>query len=200
MGMTPEKKVNGRKRHILVDTNGLLLRVLVHPADITESEGAEWLLGQHQHRFPRLQTVRADQGYKGWLLEWAKRYTNLAIEIIEKPAGQRGFAVIPKRWVVERTLAWLGRNRQSSLRMAGPRPVEKVPLRCSAVLSEECNPQTDTLAIVGPTRHSRPSRSTVADRCGRGLHATAPATNARRPSLPDNGLRTYDQNRRSQLA
>ena len=61
--MTPEKKVNGRKRHILVDTNGLLLRVLVHPADITESEGAEWLLGQHQHSFPRLQTVRADQGY-----------------------------------------------------------------------------------------------------------------------------------------
>jgi putative transposase len=114
VGMTPEKKVNGRKRHILVDTNGLLLRVLVHPADITESEGAEWLLGQYHHRFPRLKTVRADQGYKDWLLEWAKRYTNLAIEIIEKPAGQKGFAVIPKRWVVERTFAWLGRNRQLS--------------------------------------------------------------------------------------
>jgi transposase len=112
--MTPEKKVNGRKRHILVDTNGLLLRVLVHPADITESEGAEWLLGQHQHRFPRLRTVRADQGYKGWVVEWAKRHINLAIEIIEKPAGQKGFAVIPKRWVVERTFAWLGRNRQLS--------------------------------------------------------------------------------------
>jgi transposase len=112
--LTPEKKVNGRKRHILVDTNGLLLRVLVHPADITESEGAEWLLGQHHHSFPRLETVRADQGYKGWLLEWAKRHTKLAIEIIEKPAGQKGFAVIPKRWVVERTFAWLGRNRQLS--------------------------------------------------------------------------------------
>lgn len=112
--MTLGKKVNGRKRHILVDTNGLLLRVLVHPADITESEGAEWLLGQHHQRFPRLQTVRADQGYKDWLVEWAKRYTNLTIEIIEKPAGQQGFAVIPKRWVVERTLAWLGRNRQLS--------------------------------------------------------------------------------------
>ena len=62
MGMTPEKKVNGRKRHILVDTNGLLLRVLVHSADITESEGAEWLLGQHHHSFSRLETVRADQG------------------------------------------------------------------------------------------------------------------------------------------
>ena len=114
MDLTPGKKVNGRKRHILVDTNGLLLRVLVHPADITESEGAEWLLGQHHHSFPRLETVRADQGYKGWLLEWAKRHTNLAIEIIEKPAGQKGFAVIPKRWVVERTFAWLGRNRQLS--------------------------------------------------------------------------------------
>jgi putative transposase len=112
--MTPEKKVRGRKRHILVDTNGLLLRVLVHAADITESEGAEWLLGQHAHHFPRLQIVRADQGYKGWLLEWAKRYTRLAIEIVEKPAGQQGFAVMPKRWVVERTFAWLGRNRQLS--------------------------------------------------------------------------------------
>ncbi len=67
-GYDAGKKVNGRKRHILVDTNGLLLRVLVHPADITESEGAEWLLGQHHHRFPRLKTVRADQGYKDWLV------------------------------------------------------------------------------------------------------------------------------------
>ena len=110
----PEKKVKGRKRHILVDTNGLLLRVLVHSADITESEGAEWLLGQHHHAFPRLKTVRADQGYKGWLVDWAKRYTSFQLEIIEKPPEQRGFAVIPKRWVVERTFAWLGRNRQLS--------------------------------------------------------------------------------------
>jgi transposase len=112
--MTPEKKVRGRKRHILVDTNGLLMRVVVHPADITESEGAEWLLGSCDHCFPRLQTVRADQGYKGWLLDWAKRYTNLTIEIVQKPKDQQGFAVIPKRWVVERTFAWLGRNRQLS--------------------------------------------------------------------------------------
>jgi len=112
--MMPEKKVKGRKRHILVDTNGLLLRVLVHSADITESEGAEWLLGQHHHAFPRLKTVRADQGYKGWLVDWAKRYTSFQLEIIEKPPEQRGFAVIPKRWVVERTFAWLGRNRQLS--------------------------------------------------------------------------------------
>jgi transposase len=112
--MTPGKKVRGRKRHILVDTNGLLMRVMVHPADITESEGAEWLLGNCDRCFPRLQTVRADQGYKGWLLDWAKRCTNLTIEIVQKPKDQQGFAVIPKRWVVERTFAWLGRNRQLS--------------------------------------------------------------------------------------
>jgi putative transposase len=112
--MTPGKKINGRKRHILVDTNGLLLRVLVHPADITESEGAEWLLVNHHHAFPRLEVIRADQGYKGWLADWMQRYTKLQLEIIEKPAGQHGFAVIPKRWVVERSLAWLCRNRQLS--------------------------------------------------------------------------------------
>jgi putative transposase len=112
--MTREKKVRGRKRHILVDTNGLLLRVLVHPADITESEGAEWLLVEHHLAFPRLEVIRADQGYKDWLADWMTQYTALQLEIIEKPAGQRDFAVIPKRWVVERSLAWLCRNRQLS--------------------------------------------------------------------------------------
>jgi len=106
--LTPEKKVNGRKRHILVDTNGLLLRVLVHPADITESEGAEWLLGQHHHSFPRLETVRADQGYKGWLVEFAKRWFGIIVDIVQRPPGQREFVVQPQRWKIERTFGWIG--------------------------------------------------------------------------------------------
>lgn len=112
--MTRGKKINGRKRHILVDTNGLLLRVLAHPADITESEGAEWLLVNHQAAFPRLKVIRVDQGYKDWLVAWAAEHYDLTIEVIEKPANQVGFVVAPKRWVVERTFAWLGRNRRLS--------------------------------------------------------------------------------------
>ena len=108
------KKVDGRKRTILVDTNGLLLRVLVHPADITDSEGGEWMLVNHDHAFSRLKVIRVDEGYKGWLVEWASRYTHITIEVVEKPRDQKGFAVIPKRWVVERTFAWLGRNRRLS--------------------------------------------------------------------------------------
>jgi putative transposase len=108
------KRVNGRKRHILVDTNGFLLRVLVHPADISESEGAQWLLLDHHRAFPRLERIRVDQGYKECLAEWMKAHTTIELEVIEKPADQKGFAVIPKRWVVERTFAWLGRNRRLS--------------------------------------------------------------------------------------
>ena len=95
-----EKKVNGRKRHILVDTNGLLLGVLVSAADISDSEGGEWLLRRHWRRISRLTIVRVDGGYKDCFVEWATQYTSLTIEVIEKPADQKGFAVIPLRWVV----------------------------------------------------------------------------------------------------
>ena len=108
------KRINGRKRQFLVDTNGLLLRVLVHPADISDTEGAEWLLAEHHCSFRRLTTIRVDEGYKQGLQDWASEYTSLTIEVIEKPAEQKGFAVIPKRWVVERSIAWCGRNRRAS--------------------------------------------------------------------------------------
>jgi putative transposase len=106
-----EKKVNGRKRQFWVDTNGFLLRVLVHPADISDTEGAEWLLAAHHQSFPRMQEIRVDEGYKQGLNEWMQQNTTIRLNVIEKPPGQKGFAVIPKRWVVERSIAWAGRNR-----------------------------------------------------------------------------------------
>jgi putative transposase len=109
--MMGEKKVNGRKRQFWVDTNGFLLRVLVHPADISDTEGAEWLLAAHHHAFPRMQEIRVDEGYKQGLDKWLQQNTAIRLNIIEKPPGQKGFAVIPKRWVVERSIAWAGRNR-----------------------------------------------------------------------------------------
>lgn len=108
---TGEKKVNGRKRQFWVDTNGLLLRVLVHPANSSDTEGAEWLLQAHHRSFPSIKEVRVDEGYKNGLDEWMEKNTTMRLNIIEKPVGQKGFAVIPKRWVVERSIAWSGRNR-----------------------------------------------------------------------------------------
>ena len=70
-----EKKVNGRKRQFWVDTNGFLLRVLVHPADISDTEGAEWLLAAHHQSFPRMQEIRVDEGYKQGLNEGLQQNT-----------------------------------------------------------------------------------------------------------------------------
>jgi hypothetical protein len=108
------KKINGRKRQFWVDTTGFLLRVLVHPANIADTEGAEWLLRDHHHCFPRMKEVRVDEGYKASLDTWMEQKTTMRLNIIEKPIGQKGFAVLLKRWVVERSIAWAGRNRLAS--------------------------------------------------------------------------------------
>lgn len=104
----------GRKRTLLVDTNGLVLRVLVHPADIQDSEGAEWLLANFRSDFPDLKLIWVDLGYKDWLVNDAKTHYAITLEQVQKPVEQVGFAVQPRRWVVERTFAWLGRGRRLS--------------------------------------------------------------------------------------
>ncbi len=106
--------MNGRKRHILVDTLGLLLVVVVHAANIQESEGAKLVLGKALGRFPRLRKIWADQGYKAHFIAWAQAVRDWAVEIVERPEGVKGFRVLPRRWVVERTFAWLGRSRRLS--------------------------------------------------------------------------------------
>ena len=109
-----EKKVAGRKRTLLVDTTGLVLRVLVHPANIQDREGAEWLLANFRNDFPTLKLIWVDQGYKDWIVDDAKTYYAVTLEQVTKPKDQVGFAVQPRRWVVERTFAWLGRGRRLS--------------------------------------------------------------------------------------
>jgi putative transposase len=106
--------VKGRKRHILVDTLGLLLIVVVRAANIQESAGATLGLRRALGRFPRLRLIGADRGSEDHVVAWAKAVTGWAIEIVARPQEQRGFAVLPRRWVVERTFAWLGRNRRLS--------------------------------------------------------------------------------------
>lgn len=106
------KKMNGRKRHILVDTLGLLLVLVVHPANIQDYDGARQVLPQAPTQSSRLQKIIADGMYaKNGLADWVKQQFRFILEIVTRDKEQKGFVVLPKRWIVERTLAWLGRNR-----------------------------------------------------------------------------------------
>ena len=113
-GYDAGKKVLGRKRHIIVDTMGMLLGVVVHPADIQDRDGARLLLNKLAGRFRELRLIWADGGYAGQLVDWVREHTGWELEIVRRPSGKREFAVLPRRWVVERTLAWLGRCRRLS--------------------------------------------------------------------------------------
>lgn len=108
------KRITGRKRHILVDTQGNLVAVIVHPANIADRDGADWVLEAASTKSRRLQHVWADLGYTGELVEWWQTERSITIKIVGKQPGQRTFVVAPRRWVVERTLANLGRARRLS--------------------------------------------------------------------------------------
>jgi putative transposase len=105
--------VNGRKRHLLVDTLGLVMRVVVHPASTQDRDGARLLLDGLDSRFPNLALIWADTAYQA-VVEWAAHSFWVVLHIVEKPPDQQGFAVLPRRWVVERTFAWLGKYRRLS--------------------------------------------------------------------------------------
>ena len=111
-GYDAGKKVKGRKRHILVDTMGLLLMVVVHAASIQDRDGAKLVLEQAQQRFPRLAQIWADGGYAGKLVQWVKDTYQKTLEIVKRSEKATGFQVLPRRWVVERTFGWLGRYRR----------------------------------------------------------------------------------------
>ena len=106
--------MNGRKRHIVVDTQGLLLGVVVHPADVQDRDGAKPVIALLAERFPKVSLIWADGGYAGKLLVWVRENADCELEIVKKPKGGRGFSVLPRRWVVERTFAWLGNFRRLS--------------------------------------------------------------------------------------
>jgi transposase len=108
-GYDAGKKINGRKRHAMVDTDGRLLCVEVHPASVQDRDGAVPVLRASRRRFPFVERAFADAAYAARRVADA---TAIAIEIVRKPADQKGFAVHPRRWVVERCFAWLGRNRR----------------------------------------------------------------------------------------
>ena len=106
--------MTGRKRHIIVDTQGLLLDVVVHPADIHDRDGAKLVVSGLSRRFPKLSLIWADGGYAGKLLDWVRENAGCELAIVKRPKGERGFTLLPRRWVVERTFAWLGNFRRLS--------------------------------------------------------------------------------------
>jgi transposase len=114
-GFDAHKCVKGRKRHILVDTLGLLLSVYVTPADFHDTKGARCLLAGLAPLFPRLKKIWADAAYRGQeLADWCKMEGGWDLEVVERAPGQRGFSIQPRRWVVERTFGWISRNRRMS--------------------------------------------------------------------------------------
>jgi putative transposase len=111
-GYDAGKKVKGRKRHILVDTLGLLLNVVVHPADVQDRDGTFLLLRRARRLFPFIKRIFADGGYAGEkraLVVW--RTGAWKLEIVKR-SDVSGFEVLPKRWIAERTFAWISRNRR----------------------------------------------------------------------------------------
>jgi transposase len=112
-GYAAEKMIKGRKRHILTDTIGLPVGMNVHPADVQDRDGAPGLLESVRDSFPWLRHVFADGGYAGdKLKDVLKQIGDWTIEIIKRSDAAKGFVLLPRRWVVERTFAWLNRNRR----------------------------------------------------------------------------------------
>ncbi len=108
-GYDAGQKVKGRKHHLVVDTMGLLLAVAVHPADLQDRDGARRVLARLRHRFPRLQHLWAEVGYAGPKLgDWVRETTDWTLAIMRRAEPGAGFQVLPRRWVGERTFAWLG--------------------------------------------------------------------------------------------
>lgn len=114
-GYDAHKCVKGRKRHLLVDTLGLPICVYVTPADLHDAHGARRLLAGLHSFVPRLKKIWADAAYRGpELAVWCRAQGDWELEVVERTPGVPGFAVLPKRWVVERTFGWLSRARRLS--------------------------------------------------------------------------------------
>ena len=106
------KKINGRRRHLICDTLGLLLMINVTAGDVTDRQAAADMLPALRERFPTITRLWADGGYTGTLITWALAVLHLVVTVIKRSDDTSGFVVLPRRWVVERTFGWLMRSRR----------------------------------------------------------------------------------------
>ena len=115
-GIDGNKKVKGRKEHIVVDTLGIPMAVAVHEANLHDSKGAPKVLEKLEYKFPRLRKILADGGYQGTLGDWVARKFGWVVEVVLRPNEcPSKFQVIPKRWIVERTFSWLENFRRLTI-------------------------------------------------------------------------------------
>ena len=112
-GFDAGKRVKGVKRHIVVDTLGLLMAIVVHTADIQDRDGARLVLEKLRYKYPRLKIIYADGGYTGKLIGYVAETFNWILSIIKRN-DEKKFVVLPKRWIVERTFAWMDNYRRLS--------------------------------------------------------------------------------------
>ena len=114
-GYDAGKKIKGRKRHILVDTLGLIIATIVHSAGIQDRDGGRYVLGKAKTKEHKKLKVWVDGGYTGKLIIWAKDVLDYDLEVVKRSdINKHVFKVLPKRWIVERTLSWLSRYRRLS--------------------------------------------------------------------------------------
>lgn len=113
-GYDKGKQVNGRKRHLLVDTLGLLMAVVVTAASVQDRDGAKLLISRLPGACKKLRLIWVDGGYRGQLLDWVAEHCRFRLQTVLRSDDQKGFVVLPRRWVVERTFAWLNHHRRLS--------------------------------------------------------------------------------------
>ncbi|MCX4094499.1 IS5 family transposase [Nocardia sp. alder85J] len=127
-GFDAGKKINGRTRHVVVDTTGLLLVVAVTAASVQDRDGARLVLQRIRQLFHTIALVWADGAYAGKLVVWAKQALRITIEIVKRGDDTSGFVVLPRRWVVERSLSWLSGSRRLA------RDYERLPVHHEALV------------------------------------------------------------------
>jgi putative transposase len=113
-GIDGGKKTKGRKQHIITDTLGLILAVVIHAANIHDSKGAMTVIEGLKGRFPRLQKIVADGGYRGEMIEKVKNTFGWILEIVLRPEAAKKFTILPKKWILERTFSWFESYRRLS--------------------------------------------------------------------------------------
>jgi transposase len=155
------KKINGRRRHVITDSLGLLLMVLVTAADVTDRQAARAMLPVLRTRFRKITLVWADGGYTGRLVTWAKEKLQLTLEIVKRSDDMTGFVVLPRRWVVERSLGWLMRSRRLV------RDFEALPASSEAFIYFSVSMLMSrrlarTTAVSGPVSSPRQAQPTLA--------------------------------------
>src|SRR4051794_16696807 len=131
-GYDAGKKINGRKRFIVTDTLGLLVMVIVVAASVQDRDGAKTAL-LHAYLVSPIRFVFADGGFAGRLVEWAAQVLRTTLQIVRKPVDQKGFAVIPRRWAVERTFAWLTAHRRLARDYERDPAVSEAMIRWAAI-------------------------------------------------------------------